>query len=303
MVPELIVDDLTASVAFYALLGFRVAYERRAAERFVYLTLRDGVQLMLEQADTGDRLYPRAALEHPYWSSPSPTRTGICCAPPRTSAPAGSIGDSPNPTALCGVWLSTTVDGLNRDTASVTGPLLCWPSQRPASGSVSLRAFEPRDAEMAVEMSEDPYLPLIGSLPAHADADAALAWVHRQRSRTSEGVGFSFCVADRDDRAVGSAGLWTHGFWQGRATAGYAIRPSARGRGLAAQALRALTSFAFTLPLLHRVELYIEPDNHASRQVAERAAYVLEGTLRQHQEIGGWRRDMCLYAALPDDKD
>ena len=191
-----------------------------------------------------------------------------------------------------------TVDGLNRDTASVTGPLLCWPSQRPASGSVSLRAFEPRDAEMAVEMSEDPYLPLIGSLPAHADADAALAWVHRQRSRTSEGVGFSFCVADRDDRAVGSAGLWTHGFWQGRATAGYAIRPSARGRGLAAQALRALTSFAFTLPLLHRVELYIEPDNHASRRVAERAAYVLEGTLRQHQEIGGRRRDMCLYAAL-----
>lgn len=151
---------------------------------------------------------------------------------------------------------------------------------------------------MAEEMSEDPYIPLIGSLPAHADREAAFAWIQRQQSRHVEGVGFSFCIADHKGRAVGSAGLWTHDFWEGRATAGYAIRPSARGRGLAAQALSALTEFGFTLPLLHRVELYIEPGNRASRRTAERVGYLLEGTLRQHQEIAGQRRDMCLYAAL-----
>jgi ribosomal-protein-alanine N-acetyltransferase len=188
-----------------------------------------------------------------------------------------------------------------RDTASVTDPVLTWPACRPRSGSVSLRAFEARDVDAAVEMATDPYIPLIGSLPAHADHDAALAWIHRQQARTAEGVGFSFCVADQDDRAVGSAGLWTHDLRQGRATAGYALRPSVRGQGLAAQALRALTGFAFTLPQLHRVELYVEPDNQASRRVAERAGYLLEGTLRQHQEIGGRRRDMCLYAALRTD--
>ena len=175
---------------------------------------------------------------------------------------------------------------------------LDWPRQRPASGLVSLRAFEGRDVDMAEEMSQDPYIPLIGSLPAHADREAAFAWIQRQQSRHIEGVGFSFCIADREDRAVGSAGLWTHDFWGGRATAGYAIRPSARGRGLAAHALRALTKFGFTLPLLHRIELYIEPDNWASRRTAERLGYLLEGTLRQHQEIGQQRRDMCLYAAL-----
>ena len=175
---------------------------------------------------------------------------------------------------------------------------LDWPLQRPASGLVSLPAFEARDVEMAEEMSEDPYIPLSGSLPAHADRETALAWMQRQQSRHVEGVGFSFCIADRQDRAIGSTGLWTHDFWEGRATAGYAIRPSARGRGLAAHALRALTEFGFTLPLLHRVELYIEPDNRASRRTAERVGYLLEGTLRQHQEIGGRRRDMCLHAAL-----
>ena len=35
---------------------------------------------------------------------------------------------------------------------------LDWPLQRPASGLVSLRAFEARDVDMAEEMSEDPYI-------------------------------------------------------------------------------------------------------------------------------------------------
>jgi len=65
MVPELIVDDLPASMAFYALIGFRINYER-PAERFVYLTLGGGIDLMIEQIDEEDRFHPTMALEHPY---------------------------------------------------------------------------------------------------------------------------------------------------------------------------------------------------------------------------------------------
>lgn len=65
MVPELIVDDVAASMAFYALIGFRINYER-PEERFVYLTLGGGVDLMIEQIDQDDRLYPSVALERPY---------------------------------------------------------------------------------------------------------------------------------------------------------------------------------------------------------------------------------------------
>ena len=150
---------------------------------------------------------------------------------------------------------------------------------------------------MVRELATDPYVPLIGSLPADADAAAGLAWVARQRARVDEGVGFSFCIADEHDRALGFAGLWTRGLVGGRATAGYAVRPSARGCGFAVDALKALTAFGWTLPNLHRIELYVEPGNVASRRTAERAGYVLEGELRQHQEIGGQPRDMCLYAA------
>ncbi len=65
VLPELIVDDLAASVAFYRLLGFRVLYER-PAERFAYLTVGGGADLMLEQPLEKDRLHPRAELAHPY---------------------------------------------------------------------------------------------------------------------------------------------------------------------------------------------------------------------------------------------
>lgn len=180
----------------------------------------------------------------------------------------------------------------------MSSPGLRWPHTTPASGPVRLRAFRGSDVVMVQELATDPYLPLIGSLPAAADTAAATAWIGRQHARLTEGTGFSFCIADDQDQPLGSAGLWTRGLPGGRATAGYAVRPSARGRGVATHALKALTTFGWTLPDLHRIELYIEPDNLASRRAAERAGYLQEGVLRQHQEIGGSRRDMCLYATL-----
>jgi [ribosomal protein S5]-alanine N-acetyltransferase len=60
---------------------------------------------------------------------------------------------------------------------------------------------------------------------------------------------------------------------------------------------------AWTIPALHRVELYIEPWNAGSVKTAERARFEREGLLRSHQEIGGRRRDMLLYAAIRGSAD
>jgi RimJ/RimL family protein N-acetyltransferase len=152
---------------------------------------------------------------------------------------------------------------------------------------------------MVREMSADPYVPLIGTLPPNASTPQALAYIDRQRGRLAEGLGFSFAIAEaRTGRGVGGIGLWLAGLDQGRATAGYSVMQSARGRGLAAAALAALTSFAWSIQSLHRVELYIEPWNTGSVRTAEHAGFEREGLLRSHQEIGGRRRDMLLYATI-----
>ncbi len=176
------------------------------------------------------------------------------------------------------------------------------PVPGPEHGRVRLRAFGTGDLAMVLDLATDPYVPTIGSLPRDTDEAGGLAWIARQHERARTGKGFSFCVTDREtDEAVGAAGLTLTAREQGRASAGYSIAPRSRGRGLAADALVALTGFAWTRPDLHRVELYVEPWNVASLRTAEAAGYRREGLLRGHQEIGGRRVDMALWAALRSD--
>lgn len=182
---------------------------------------------------------------------------------------------------------------------TVPPPLPPWPETPPAHGTVVLREATVDDLPMARDLATDPYVPLIGSLPAHATDAEALAWIERNRGRWAEGRGFSFAVAEAaTGRAVGQLGLWLAELPKGRAEIGYSIMPSARRRGFAAAALTAATAFAWTIPELHRVELHIEPWNTGSIRTAERAGYRREGLLRSYQEIGGKRRDMLLYAAI-----
>jgi ribosomal-protein-alanine N-acetyltransferase len=172
-----------------------------------------------------------------------------------------------------------------------------WPATPPAHHSIILREFTDDDVHLAVELGEDPYIPLIGSLPAHPTRDEALEWIERQRNRYLEGTGLSFAIADSQSNvAVGGIGLGLKDLAAGRASAGYAVSPKHRGLGIATSALKALTWYSWTIPDLHRIEVYIEPWNEKSIHVAESSGYLREGLLRSHQEIEGTRRDMLLYA-------
>ena len=152
---------------------------------------------------------------------------------------------------------------------------------------------------MARELSADPYVPHIGSLPADASDAALQEWITRQQQRYTDGTGFSFAVAVASTGdAVGQCGLWVTELNAGRGTAGYSIVESARGRGFAADALAALTAFGWTVPGLFRISLFIEPWNVASIRTAQRAGYTNNGLLRSHQEIAGQRRDMLRYEAI-----
>jgi [ribosomal protein S5]-alanine N-acetyltransferase len=179
------------------------------------------------------------------------------------------------------------------------GSSASWPAGRVAYGPVVLREFSELDVPMAVELAAGPYVPLLNGLPPRASPQEARDWISRQRDRLAAGAGFSFAIAEADSgRAVGDIFLGLGQLVQGRAATGYSVIPSARGRGLAAAALTALTSFAWSIPALSRIELYIEPWNISSIRTAERSGYQREGLLRSHQEIGGQRRDMLLYARI-----
>ena len=166
------------------------------------------------------------------------------------------------------------------------------------SGStVTLRPFRASDLDAVVEASTDPLIPLITTVPPVVDRGLAATFLDRQHERAMTGAGYSLAI-EAGGRCVGQIGLWLRDLDQGRATIGYWIRPSARHRGFAGDALSTLSQWALTIPEVHRLQLYIEPRNEASWRTAERAGYEREGLLRSWEVVGNERRDMYMYAAV-----
>lgn len=163
---------------------------------------------------------------------------------------------------------------------------------------VRLRAFRTADVPAVREASADPLIPHITTVPPTDDPELAVAYVERQHERARTRVGYSFAIADADDVAVGQIGLWLRDLDQGRASVGYWVRPSARGRGYASDALSALAEWSWSLGELDRLELYVEPWNEASWRTAERAGFAREGLLRAWQAVAGQRRDMFMYSRV-----
>ena len=164
-----------------------------------------------------------------------------------------------------------------------TVPRVTVSSPRPADPDRRrgrLRAFTPADVPVVREAALDPLIPLITSVPARGDDDACLAYVARQGDRLTHGVGYSFAVADlATDEAVGQIGLWLHDLRHGRVSTGYWVARPHRGRGLAADALVALTRWAVGLRERRAGRaLRRAVRTGASRRTAENAGFVGGGS-------------------------
>jgi len=171
-----------------------------------------------------------------------------------------------------------------------------------AAGPVRLRPFRLTDLDLVCEAAQDPYIPLIATVPGAFTEGEGRQFIERQWSRAEQGTGYSFAIADAaDDHAVGQAGLWLRDISHGRAAVGYWVAGSARGRGAARYAVAAVTEWAFSELRIPRLELYVEPWNQASIRTAESTGFRREGLLRSWQAVGGERKDMLMYSMLPTD--
>jgi RimJ/RimL family protein N-acetyltransferase len=170
------------------------------------------------------------------------------------------------------------------------------------AGPFRLRPFKLSDLDVVSEASADPLIPLITTVPSAFTEDEGRRFIQRQWSRAEQGTGYSFAIADAvTDRAVGHTGLWLSSISQGRASVGYWVAGSARGRRAAAFAVRALAWWSHRELQVPRLELYVEPWNTASIRTAESAGFQREGLLRGWQEVGGERKDMFMYGRLSAD--
>jgi len=126
------------------------------------------------------------------------------------------------------------------------------------------------------------------------------AFIGRAHAKEQEGSGLSrgIVVAGRlagvvgisVDRANRSAAI---GYW---------LDEASEGKGVMTSAIAALADDGFQRYRLVRVEIRADVDNRASRAVAERLGFQLEGVMRQSYHVAGERySDDAVYSLLASD--
>ncbi len=171
-----------------------------------------------------------------------------------------------------------------------------YPKQQLIGAEFVLRPFEERDFASALAIADDPSTARwLNPFPA-ADAAGAVAFFEAERRG---GRMLDLVLADPDGEYLGEVVLLARPQLVGELA--YVVAPAARGRGLASEAIRLLSGWAFGDLGLARLELRIEPTNTASQRVAVKAGFQREGLLRSAFVLRGRRTDVVLYSRLPTD--
>ena len=129
----------------------------------------------------------------------------------------------------------------------------------------------------------------------------ARRWVARYEQGRRDGSCEGFAIHGDDGAFLGMALAPEIHREAAEVELGYIVAPEARGRGVATEALRQLTSWAFDELGAQRVYLLIDVVNAPSHRVAERCGYVREGVLRSTHLKQDRRVDTVVWSRLPSD--
>ena len=171
---------------------------------------------------------------------------------------------------------------------------------------LQLRPHRPEDApalQEALAESSAHLRQFLWGLPwvaAEPTRETALARCRRSAAQFLLREDLAWLAFEREGgRLVGSVGLHRSDWSLPRTEVGYWMRPSVAGRGLAVEAVDAVVGWALDGLGALRVDLVADAANTASRRVAERCGFTLEGIQRQVARApDGSLRDHCLYARL-----
>lgn len=164
-----------------------------------------------------------------------------------------------------------------------------------------MRRFTAADVSWVFEVSQDPALQQFVQVPSPYLMEHARFFVeHLAIEQWASGQRAEFVVEDAaTGERVARVGLGMRG--DGTAEVGYWTTPAARGRGVAPEAVRAICRWGFEARQLELIEWRAEVGNEASRRVAQKAGFVLEGQLRKRLVHRGQRVDAWIGSLLKDE--
>jgi RimJ/RimL family protein N-acetyltransferase len=162
-----------------------------------------------------------------------------------------------------------------------------------------LRPYRPDDLDAVFCACQDADNQRWLNIPSPYSRDDAVDTVTTVTTVTARAEGAALMTAvEADGEFVGSAGLHFPRTLVGPGV-GYWLAPWARGRGYAAEAAAALAEWGIVHGA-HRVHLFADVRNTASQEVARRAGFTREGTVRSCLPYrDGTHGDAELFSRLP----
>ncbi|MBT2508214.1 GNAT family N-acetyltransferase [Streptomyces sp. ISL-98] len=164
-----------------------------------------------------------------------------------------------------------------------------------------LRPFEPADTDAVFLACQDSEIQRWTTIPSPYELDHADMFVaHIVPDGWRDDTVYNFAVLTRSGgELVAAMSAIRRG--EGRAEIGFWAAKPHRGRGYVTEAAGAVAHWAFTTAGVERLEWRAEVGNGASRAVAEKTGFVIEGTQRSGILNKGVRRDSWTGALLPSD--
>ncbi len=162
-----------------------------------------------------------------------------------------------------------------------------------------LRPFLRSDADAVYFACQDPDIQYYTPAPTPYRREDAEKFVAEADTQWATGADYNLGAFRLDDGAFVGAycltrrdrGVYELGFW--------AVKQQ-RGRGYSVEASTALCRWGFAALGAHRVEWWAMVGNDASRAVADRLGFTLEGTLRRRTMVNGEPHDWWVGGLFPD---
>lgn len=173
-----------------------------------------------------------------------------------------------------------------------------------AHGPVSIRLIRQRDARILQHelLGNRSWLrPWEATNPDGAVSFDMRLGTRRLLQQYREGAGVPF-VMEYDGEIAGQLNVWAIARGSlGSAAIGYWVSERFAGRGITPTSVAMATDVCFTDLRLHRVEICIRPENHASLRVVEKLGFRYEGLRRRYIHIHGDWRDHYAFALVREE--
>jgi RimJ/RimL family protein N-acetyltransferase len=167
-----------------------------------------------------------------------------------------------------------------------------------AAGWLTLRPFTLADIPWVCEVLAEPGTQRFLQIPAPFGLEEAAAQVERRYMGGWDGGREANFVAEDAATGIRLGRVGLRIMEPGAAEIGYWVDARARGRGVATAAVRAACRWALGTGEIEVIEWRCQAGNFASRRVAEKAGFLMEGTLRRRRLREGVRVDEWVGSML-----